>query len=299
MALDFSQLKKAKDIQKLMSEVEKTEKRFVEDDRFWKLDVDKAGNGQAEIRFLPAPKGEDLPWVQLWTHGFQGPSGKWYMENCRSTIGEDDPVNDFNTKLWASVTDDDSLERKQVRAQKRKLHYISNIYVISDPQNPENEGKVFLFKFGAKIFEKLKDLMKPEFDDADPVNPFDFWEGANFKLRRSKVQNFPNYDKSTFVKPSPLLGGDEEKLEKIWNEEYSLQAEIAPDKFKSYDELKKKLEFVLDMQGNVPSRAEDDDMPEEKPKVRREKPSERIRAMEEDSDDQDDLAYFSSLAEDD
>lgn len=301
MALNFKDLKKARDIQKLMSEVEKTEKKFVEDDRFWKLEVDKAGNGQAEIRFLPPPKGEDLPWVQIWTHGFQGPTGKWYIENCRSTIGEDDPVNELNNKLWNSVTDDDADERKQARRQKRKLQYISNILVVNDPQNPENEGKVFLFKYGAKIFEKIKDLMKPEFDDSDPINPFDFDEGANFKLRRSKVAGYPNYDKSAFSKQSALFGGDEDKQEEVWNAQHSLAAEIAPDQFKSYDELKKKLMFVLNDEADVPSTAEDLDLAEEKPRKKKEKKEREIPEASADVDDDDDdsLSYFAKLAEDD
>ena len=193
MSMNFKDLKKARNIQGLMAEVTKTEKRFQEDERFWKLDVDKAGNGRAEIRFLPPPNGEDLPWVQMWSHGFQGPSGKWFIENSRTTLGEPDPVSELNSKLWNSTNDDDGPERQQARAQKRRLQYITNIMVMSDPQNPANEGKVFLYKFGAKIFEKIKDMMKPEFDDSDPVNPFDLWEGANFKLRRSKVAGFPNY----------------------------------------------------------------------------------------------------------
>jgi hypothetical protein len=215
-----------------------------EDTRFWKPEVDKAGNGSATIRFLPAPANEDMPFVRIWDHGFQGPTGKWYIENSLTTIGLQDPAAEYNSELWAVSEDDNSPTRKQARAQKRRLHFISNILVVKDPAHPENEGKVFLYQYGKKIFDKLNDLMNPQFDDETPINPFDLWAGANFKLKIRKVEGYRNYDKSEFDSQSAIPGPDE-ALEAIWNKEYSLKEFLDPKKFKSYDELKSKLNAVL------------------------------------------------------
>jgi len=216
-----------------------TQKSYV-DDRFWKIEMDKSGNGFAEVRFLPAPNGEDMPWVQYWDHGFQGPGG-WYIEKSLTTLSKNDPVSDYNSELWNSGIESN---KDIARKQKRRLHYVSNIYVVSDPAHPENEGKVFLYRFGKKIFEMLKDKMQPAFEDETPVNPFDLWEGANFKIKVRKVDGFWNYDKSEFNAPKPLFE-DEDQLEATWNSQHSLQGVIAPDQFKSYDELKEKLDRVL------------------------------------------------------
>ena len=250
---NFATLKKSSgSLGRLSKEIEKlnapTEKKG--DDRFWKLERDKSGNGSAVIRFLPpaAIDGEDaLPWVRIFDHGFQGPTGKWYIENSLTTLNQKDPVSEYNSQLWNATTDDQSWQRKQARAQKRRLHYISNIYVVSDPKNPENEGKVFLFKFGKKIFDKITLLMNPEFDGDEAVNPFDFWKGANFKIRIRTVDNYPNYDQSIFDAPKPLLNDDVE-LEKIWNKQHSLSEFTNPKNFKSYDELKKRLDEVLNLE---------------------------------------------------
>jgi hypothetical protein len=215
-----------------------------ENKKYWKPTRDKSGNGFAIIRFLPAPPGEDMPFVRLWYHGFQGPTGLWYIQNSLTTIGKPDPVYELNAKLFNSSNDNNSPERNQARAQRRKLHYISNIYVIKDPGNPENEGKVFLFKYGKKIFDKVNDLMNPSFEDEKKVNPFDFWEGANFRLKIRQVDGYVNYDKSEFDAPGPLLDDDKE-LERIWRQEYSLQEIIHPKNFKSYEELKALLHRVL------------------------------------------------------
>ena len=177
------------------------QKQSYVDDRFWKPTVDKAGNGYAVIRFLPAPQGEDLPWVRYWDHGFQGPSGLWYIENSLTSIGQNDPVSEMNSVLWNSGREED---KQTARDRKRRLHYVSNIMVVSDPGNPDNEGKVFLYKFGKKIFDKIMDVMQPQFADEDPVNPFDFWEGANFKLKIQQVAGYRNYDKSEFANTSAL-----------------------------------------------------------------------------------------------
>ena len=234
--VDFSQLKKMSgksSLDKLTSELNKisgsgqTDNK--KDDRFWYPNVDKAGNGYAVIRFLPPPSNEDTPFVRIFEHGFQGPTGSWYIENSLTTIGKPDPVGELNNTLWNSGLDSD---KEIARKQKRKLHFISNVYVITDQQNPENEGKVFLFKYGKKIFDKLNEAMNPEFADEDALNPFDFWEGANFKLKIRNVEGYRNYDKSEFAKPTALFEDDDE-METVWKKQHSLQEFIAPGKFKS------------------------------------------------------------------
>ena len=217
------------------------------DDRLWKPEVDKAGNGYAVIRFLPAPDGEELPWAKLYTHAFQG-TGGWFIENSLTTLGQKDPVSEYNSQLWNSGIESD---KEIARKQKRKLSYYANIYVVKDSANPHNEGQVFLYKFGKKIFDKITAAMQPEFEDEDPINPFDFWAGANFKLKILKVAGYWNYDSSEFDRQSALLD-DDDAMEAIWKKEYSLAELVAPDQFKSYDELKKRLDYVL---GNTPSRS--------------------------------------------
>ena len=217
------------------------------DDRLWKPEVDKAGNGYAVIRFLPAPDGEELPWAKLYTHAFQG-TGGWFIENSLTTLGQKDPVSEYNSQLWNSGIESD---KEIARKQKRKLSYYANIYVVKDSANPHNEGQVFLYKFGKKIFDKITAAMQPEFEDEDPINPFDFWAGANFKLKIKKVAGYWNYDSSEFDRQSALLD-DDDAMEAIWKKEYSLAELVAPDQFKSYDELKKRLDYVL---GNAPTRS--------------------------------------------
>ena len=215
-----------------------------DDTRFWQPTVDKSGNGMAVIRFLPAPPldGDDaLPWVRVFSHGFQGPGG-WYIENSLTTINENDPVSEYNSTLWNSGVE---ANKEIARKQKRKLSHISNIYVVSDPGNPDNEGKVFLYKYGKKIFDKITEAMNPEFQDEKEVNPFDFWDGANFKLKIRKVEGYRNYDKSEFASPSALFDGDDTKLEELYKKEYSLQEFLNKSNFKSYDVLKARLDKVL------------------------------------------------------
>lgn len=229
-------------ISELTKKLESAEKKnSYQDDRFWKPTLDKASNGMAVFRFLPAPENEDMPWAKLYTHAFKV-GGRWYIENSRTTIGEKDPVSEMNSELWNSGLESD---KDIARDRKRKLSYISNILVLKDPGAPENEGKVFLYKYGVKIFNKIQEAMQPEFDDEDPINPFDYWAGANFKLKVRKVGGYINYDKSEFESPSELLGGDDGKLEELWKTQHSLQAFVAPDQFKTYDELKKKLQEVV------------------------------------------------------
>lgn len=218
------------------------EKKSYVDERKWKPTVDKAGNGYAVIRFLPATEGQDVPWVRYWDHGFKGPTGRWYIEKSLTSIGKDDPVSELNSRLWNSGRDED---KETARSQKRRLHYVSNIYVVSDPANPENEGKVFLYEYGKKIFDKIMDVMQPQFQDETPVNPFDFWGGADFKLKIRNVEGYRNYDKSEFGDTSALLGGDDTQLEAVYNKLHNLGEFVDPSSYKSYEELSKKLYEVL------------------------------------------------------
>ena len=299
MATSFAALKKSRtsSIDKLVQASQKlntgNQSSNNKDDRFWQLSVDKAGNGMAILRFLPEPSGEELPWVRVFSHGFQGPGG-WYIENSLTTLtGQKDPVSEYNSKLWNNGTD---AGKEQARKQKRRLQYISNVYVVKDSANPDNEGKVFLYKYGKKIFDKLNEAMQPQFEDETPVNPFDFYEGADFRLKARNVEGYRNYDKSEFDSPSEFLGGDDDALEEVWNSEYSLQAFVAPDQFKTYAELEAKLNRVLGLDGrNNPPRTAtvEEDMGEvESTPPWKEAPAPKV---EED----DDLSFFENLAEDD
>ena len=248
--MDFSKLKAMsgkKSLEALNTELSKISNQDSSkkgsDDRFWQPTVDKAGNGYAVIRFLPPPAEEDVPFVRIYDHGFQGPTGLWYIETSLTTIGKPDPVSEHNSKLWNSGLESD---KEIVRKQKRRLHFISNIYVVSDSANPENEGKVFLYKYGKKIFDKLNEAMNPQFADEEAVNPFDLWEGANFKIKIRNVEGYRNYDRSEFDKPSPLMEKDSE-LENIWKSEHSLQEFVNPENFKTYEQLKEKLVRVLNL----------------------------------------------------
>jgi hypothetical protein len=245
MSSSFSQLKQSSNasldsLSKELTKLNESATNTGQDDRFWKLTVDKAQNGHAVIRFLPASNNETVPWVRMFSHGFQG-SGGWYIENSLTTIGQKDPVSEYNTKLWNSGIDSD---KELARKQKRKLQYIANVFIVSDPANPDNEGKVFLFKFGKKIFDMINDKMNPEFEDETAVNPFDLWNGCNFRLRARKKDGYRNYDKSEFDSASALADDDAE-LERIWNTQYSLEELVAPDQFKSYDELKAQFERAI------------------------------------------------------
>jgi len=298
MAIDFSALKKNRgNFESLMKEVDKIATPQSEgaqkDERFWQPEVDKAGNGYAVIRFLPPPKGEDLPWVRIWNHAFQGPTGKWYIENSLTTLNKQDPVSELNTELWNSGSEDN---KNIARKQKRKLVYISNIYVVKDPAHPENEGQVKLFKFGKKIFDKIKDVMHPTYEDEEAINPFDFWKGANFKLKIRNVEGYRNYDKSEFDAVEVMLDDDDE-LESIWNKQHSLQEFLDPKHFKSYEELKAKLEMVLSGTGSV-SKAEDVDLEESAPVVKAKPKSKPPVDLDLDEEDES-LSYFAKLANSD
>jgi len=298
--MSFSDLKKQSSLgsltQKLVKEVEKMNTTGGgADERLWKPEVDKTGNGYAVLRFLPAPNGEDIPWAKMYSHAFQGPGG-WYIENSLTTTGGKDPVSEHNRELWNSGNESD---KDTVRKQKRKLSYYANIYVVKDPTNPQNEGGVFLYKFGKKIFDKIMEAMQPEFEDETPINPFDFWQGANFKLKIVKKDGYWNYDKSEFDVVSPLLE-DEDALEALWNKEYSLAAVVAPDQFKSYDDLAKRLKYVLG-QGRPAPRRVDEELEDESegrgtftPDFKSKPPAPVASAS---ADEDNALSYFQKLAE--
>jgi len=288
---DFSALKRNRNsFDKLTKAIESTtqttESGSKEDDRFWQPEVDKAGNGMAIIRFLPAPAadGDDaLPWVRVFNHGFQGPGG-WYIENSLTTLNQKDPVSEYNSVLWNSGIE---ANKEIARKQKRRLTYISNVLIVSDPKHPENEGQIKLYKYGKKIFDKISEAMNPEFEDETPLNPFDFWEGANFKIKIRQVEGYRNYDKSEFDKPSALLDGDDAKLESLWKKENSLKEFLDVKHFKSYDALKARLDKVLGLDGVAPvkTKAEDTVLT----------PAKSAPSLDETDDE---LDYFNSLAED-
>ena len=301
--MSFNDLKKQSKLgsltAKLVKEVEKMNNNGASgDERTWKLDVDKSGNGYAVIRFLPAPEGEDLPFVKLYSHAFQGPGG-WYIENSLTTLGQKDPVSEYNTQLWNNGTD---AGKETARKQKRKLTYMSNIYVVKDPANPDNEGKVFLFKYGKKIFDKLTAAMQPEFEDEEAIDPFDFWQGANFKLKAKNVAGYRNYDSSEFTKTEALLD-DDDALETIWKGQFSLEEFTKADQFKSYQDLEKRMNAVLNP--STARKSLDPDTFDEQEEVilkSREQVKEEERVIKEPvavaADDTDDaLSYFQRLAE--
>ena len=296
MTIDFSKLKKqsgnldklSKAIEQLNSSSESADNK----DNYWRPEVDKAGNGMATIRFLPASAadGEDaLPWVKVFSHGFQGPGG-WLIDNCLTTKGQQCPICEHNSTLWNSGIE---ANKEVVRKQKRKLNYVANVYIVSDPKHPENEGQVKLFKFGKKIFDKITEAMNPQFEDEEAINPFDLWKGANFKLKIRKVDGYQNYDKSEFESASPLSSDDDE-LEKIWKSEFALSELISDKEFKTYDALKTRLDKVLGLSGEVPAPKTTVETIKEQAKAA---PKKVVEAEPEVTDDDEDLAYFSKLAE--
>jgi hypothetical protein len=313
--MSFANLKKQSSLgsltSKLVKEVEKMNNTSGGgDDRLWKPEMDKTGkgNGYAVVRFLPAPEGEDLPWAKMYSHAFQGPGG-WYIENSLTTIGQKDPLGEYNRELWNSGSD---VDKDTVRKQKRKLSYYSNIYVVQDKANPQNEGKVFLFKYGKKIFDKIMESMQPEFEDETPINPFDFWQGANFKLKIKKVQGYWNYDSSEFDRIAPLLD-DDDALEALWKKEYSLTALTAADQFKTYEQLETRLKMVLGQKSSRPrldEEVEDEDndrgsyAPDFSSRSQKSELPEDLSAQlsnlsssKSDEDEDDALSYFQRLAE--
>tara|TARA_Y100000389_G_C17471232_1_gene531238 strand:- start:17212 stop:18150 length:939 start_codon:yes stop_codon:yes gene_type:complete len=312
MTTSFAAMKKARSnsFDKLNSQLQKlSTPNNNQNEDYWKLEVDKAGNGYAIIRFLPAPQGEEMPFVRMWDHGFQGPGG-WYIENSLTTLGQDDPVSEYNSRLWND--DGSNTAKEQVRKQKRRLSFHANIYVVKDTTNPQNEGKVFLYKFGKKIFDMLNDVMNPQFEDESPINPFDFWEGADFKLKARNVEGYRNYDKSEFASQDTVSNPDgvklsDEEMETLWSSQKSLQEIIEPKNFKSYDELKTKMYKVLALDGGIhapTNTAEDDDLgmdftpkfQERSAPTMETAPSPAISSS--NNDDDDTLEFFKGLAND-
>ena len=298
--MSFASMKRNNALDDLLGAAQKEsapqEKKSYADERLWKPSMDKTGNGYAVIRFLPAPEGETLPWAKLWNHAFQGPTGQWYIENSLTTLGNNDPVSEYNSKLWNSGIESD---KEIARKQKRKLQYYANIYVVTDSAHPENEGKVFLYRFGKKIFDKVTEAMSPAFEDETPINPFDFWNGANFKLKLRKVDGYWNYDKSEFEGVS-ALSEDDDFLEGIYKKQYSLNEFTAASNFKSYDELKTRLDMVLS--GTVAANTTVQTLMEDEPTASltvdtKETPAPTVTVSADDNDEDDAMSYFEKLAD--
>ena len=294
--MSLAQMKKSNSLDQLLgaavAENQSQEKKSYVDERLWKPELDKTGNGYAVLRFLPAVDGENMPWAKLWNHAFQGPTGQWYIENSLTTLNNNDPVSEMNSAYWNSGVESD---KEIARRQKRKLQYYSNIYVVSDSRHPEHEGKVFLFRYGKKIFDKIMESMQPAFEDETAVNPFDFWKGANFKLKIRKVDGYWNYDKSEFEAPSPLFDNDDD-IEEVWKKQYALTEFTAPTNFKSYDELKTRLSMVLagtTTVGNVTTLMEDEPVLSVTIDTK-EEPAPTVTV----NDEEDTMDYFQKLAED-
>ena len=298
--MSFQNLKRNRDqISKLVQAAESvggsTETKSYVDERIWKPTVDKAGNGYAVLRFLPATEGAELPWVRYWDHGFKGPTGLWYIENSLTSIGQSDPVGELNSRLWNTGNDSD---KEKARAQKRRLHYVTNILVLQDPSNPANEGKVFLYKFGKKIFDKIMDSMQPEFADEEPVNPFDFWEGADFKLKIRNVEGYRNYDKSEFSSPSALYEGEDTRLETVYDQLHDLSEFTSPSNYKSYDDLKAKLIKVLGEEATAGAYTVKQEMQINEPVAAPEPQKLEPVFADQLSDEDDTMSYFAKLAND-
>ena len=282
---------------------EDTKKHNVTDERFWIPTRDKAGNGYAVIRFLPGNAEAPTPWVRYWDHFFKGPTGQWYIEKSLTSLGQVDPLAESNSRLW---NEDGSEEAKRtVRERKRNLRYVANVLVISDPSAPSNEGKVMLYKFGKKIFDKIMDSMQPQFPDEVPVNPFDMWQGADFTLKIRKVEGYPNYDASAF-KSTSAISSDDEALEAYYDNQYDLSEWSDTKNYKTYDELKARLAVVLgesstparvieslDQRANTPS------FPEQSQSMAASAPDPVIKTAESSMNDDDTMSYFAKLAADD
>ena len=301
--MSFENLKRNRDqISKLVQAAEAAggsapaEKKNYGDDRIWKPTVDKAGNGYAVLRFLPATEGVELPWVRYWDHGFKGPTGQWYIENSLTSIGQADPVGELNSRLWNSGIEAD---KETARRQKRRLHYVANVLVVSDPGNPSNEGKVMLYKFGKKIFEKIMDAMQPDFADEKPVNPFDMWEGADFKLKIRNVEGYRNYDKSEFTTASALYDGDDSRLEGVYSQLHNLGEFTDPKNYKSYDELKAKLMRVLGEEASAGAPTMKEEVQMNEPATYEVVPPITKEEVADTSEDDDTMSYFAKLANED
>lgn len=240
--MNFKDFKKNKGnfLETLNQKIKESNTTFEPDARYFQVTKDKAGNGVALVRFLP---GKDTPWVRYWSHSFEY-NGGWYIENSRTSLKEDDPVSEYNKLLWDSGKEEYKEFVSLKPGTKRKLNYVSNIYVIEDPANPENNGKVFLYQYGAKIYDKIKALMQPSIKTLPPVNPFNPFDGANLQIIIKKVAGYPNYDDTKFIQEGSKLGNDDE-IEKIYNQQYDLEDILKESNFKPYEKLKARLIKVL------------------------------------------------------
>lgn len=296
--MSFQNLKKQSqsNVASLSRELEKINKgaESYKDDRFWNIERDKSGNGFAVIRFLPACEGEEIPWARIFSHGFRGPGGDWFIENCPTTLGQKCPICEANSALWNSGIESD---KEIARARKRKLRYISNILVVSDPAHKENEGKIFLYNYGKKIFDKITESMTPQFAGEEPINPFDFWKGRNFKLKVRTISDFPNYDASEFASPSALFEGDDAKLEKLWKMQHKLAEFVHPSQFKSYDELQAKFSQVIS--GKQKPSIGETIASKPSPAKSTPKASDNAAPFEADIEEDDNISYFKRLAAED
>lgn len=328
--VDFASLKKNRgskrleSLNKTLTDMNKSGFQDPDRDKYWNVTRDKAGNGMAVIRFLDAPEGEDSPVQKIRQFSFKGVTGQWYIENNRATLGEADPLQEMVSAIWADPNDSEETKKKKSRRYNGSTRYIANVYIVRDSGNPENEGKVFLFKFGKKIYDKINEQMNPTFEGEEPVNPYDLWDGANFRLKVKTVDDFPNYDASSFETASPVADSDEE-IEAIYKQCYSLEEQVSEAKFKSYDELKARFDLVegnkatpkkatasaddtkLDEEPKKPARkatkAADVDADEEERPARQEAKKTAKAAKEEAepaSDDEDDeMAAYRALLESD
>ena len=306
--MSFADLKRNRtDLSKLVAQAQETSgaqqtQRQSDDPRFWMPTRDKAGNGYAVIRFLPGDASAATPWIRYWDHAFKGPTGQWYIEKSLTSIGQQDPLSELNSKMWNSGVESD---KTIVRQRKRNLRYVANVLIVSDPSAPENEGQVKLYRFGKKIFDKIMDSMQPQFPDEKPVNPFDMWEGADFTVKIRKVEGYPNYDASSFKAPAAVPGSDEE-LEELYNKQHDLNEWVDPKNYKTYDELKSRLAMVLGEQAPRTMKQEaslemDDEIPDF-PKADAPAPQaapEPAISTAESSSDDDTMSYFAKLAAED
>ena len=306
--MDFNKMKvnSKKSLSTLTDKLEKmdTKSSYV-DDRFWKPTRDKSGNSYSIIRFLPPAPEDSLNFAKIYNHAFDV-NGKWFIDNCPTSIGKVCPVCESNSELWNSGLE---TNKSIARNRKRKLSYIVNIFVISDKQEPENEGKVFLYKIGPQIFEKISNAIKPKFEDDEKFNPFDLWTGANFKLKIKKTivdgKSMSTYEDSVFETPAPLFDNDA-VLEEIWNKEYKLEEFVSEPNFKEYDELKKRFDFVVGSFATTPKvktvtpKETDDDLPFD---VSDDDSADILNSSNETNDtefdDSDDMSYFAALADED
>lgn len=270
-----------------------------DDSRIWTPKMGKSGTGEATIRFLPGGGGKDEEaYIEVYSHAFTGTTGKWLIEKCPTTIGQPCPVCDENRTLWSNGKETVVRGNDDSPGRKRKLNYYSNVYIIDDPVNPENNGQVKLYKYGVKILDKIKMAIKPASKRKRPLEVFDMFMGADFNIVINKKGKYWNYDDSEFLDPEPLFDGDEDKLEEVYNSLYDLTELINPSTFKSKDELQARLDMV-DGRTYQPKRVnpELEEELEEEYNTAKSVSSSIISNDDDDDDTNDYLARFAKLAE--